>query len=329
MQAFELAIARSLSQATEWLAEGPGSAMALAGGTDLLDLMKERIAVPRRVVSLGSIPGLEGVERTEEGGVRIGALTKLERLRTDPAISTSYPVLAEALGTVATPQIRNMATLGGNLCQRPRCWYLRGDSFDCLRKGGDTCFAVDGENEHHAILGGSGCFIIHPSDAGPALIALDAAVHLAGPEGERSLPLESFYVGPEEEILQETVLQPGELVAALTLPPPAPGARSRYVKLTQRGAWDFALASAAVRLDMEGGKCRQARICLGGVAPVPWRAPAAEEFLAGQKLDERAASRAAEEALRGSAPLSKNAYKVRLARTAVRRAILQAVSGPA
>lgn len=327
MRAFELAVARSASQAGEWLSGGSGESMALAGGTDLLGLMKERIATPRRVVSLAAIPGMDGVERTGDGGLRIGALTRLEPLRTLPGIREAHPALAEALDTVATPQIRNMATLGGNLCQRPRCWYFRGRSFVCRRKEGDTCFAVLGENRHHAILGGYGCFITHPSDAAPALIALGATVHLSGPEGERSLPLESFFVGPEEDILRETVLRPGELLTAVELPAPGPSARSRYVKLTQRGAWDFALASAAVWMDMDGERCRQARICLGGVAPVPWRAKGAEAALSGRRVSERTAARAAEAALEGSTPLSRNAYKIRLARTAVQRAVLEAAAG--
>lgn len=327
MRAFELAVARDVPQAVEWLAGEEAEAAALAGGTDLLGMMKERLVTPRRVVSLGSIPGLGGVEATEKGGLRIGALAGLERLRTHPAVSGKYPVLAQALGTVATPQIRNMATLGGNLCQRPRCWYFRGRAFHCRRKEGDTCFAAVGENRGHAILGGYACFITHPSDAAPALIALDATVHLEGPEGRRSLPLEEFFIGPEEDILRENVLGPGELLASVELPPPAPSTSSRYVKITQRGAWDFALASAAVRLDMDGERCREARICLGGVAPVPWRAREAESRLAGRKPGEGAAARAAAAAVEGATPLSQNAYKIRLAETAVRRAVLEAAAG--
>lgn len=324
MRVFEFAVANSIPQAVDFLSERPDAAAIMAGGTDLLGMMKERLVEPDRLVSLGSVPGMDGVESLEDGSLRIGALAKLERLRRDPAVTSRYGLLAEAIGRIATPQIRSMATLGGNLCQRPRCWYLRGKSFDCRRKGGTLCYSIRGENEHHAILGGSGCYIVHPSDAAPALIALGATVQLTGPEGERTLPLESFYVGPSQDMLRETALTPGEILASVTLPPTPGTARGAFEKFTQRGAWDFALASAAVWIDGEGGRCREARICLGGVAPVPWRAKGAEEALAGSRIDEKRAARAAEAALEESRPMSGNAYKVRLARIAVRRAILRA-----
>ena len=326
MHAFDLAMARAIPQAFRFLAERPRTAQFIAGGTDLLCLMKERIAGPDRLVSIGSIPGLDRIEPAAEGGIRIGALAKLEKVRRDPAIASGYPLLAEAIGTIATPQIRAMATLGGNLCQRPRCWYLRGASFDCIRKGGETCYAVLGENQYHAILGAEGCYIVHPSDAAPALIALGATVHLTGPEGERALPLHEFFLGPREDVRRESVLKAGEILTSVTLPPARPTARGRYVKIMQRGAWDFALASAAVWLDLDRRGCREARICLGGVAPVPWRAPEAEKILAGRRIDEKTAARAAEAALLGSEPISGNAYKVRLAKTALRRAILEAAA---
>ncbi len=324
MHAFELAVARSVPQAIRLLTDRPGKAHLLAGGTDLLGLMKEGIASPDRLVSITSIPDLHGVEPDPGGGHRIGALTRLSRLTADGLIASKYAALSQAAGAIATPQIRNMATLGGNLCQRPRCWYLRGEAFDCSRKGGRICFSIRGENQYHAILGGFGCYIVHPSDAAPALIALGARVHLVGPEGERSLPLEEFFVGPREDIMKETVLKPGEILTSVVLPAPRESARSAYVKFTQRGAWDFALTSAAVWVDADRGVCRQARICLGGVAPVPWRAVEAETLLSGRRVDEASASKAAEAAVAGNRPMSGNAYKVRLAKAAVKRALLQA-----
>jgi xanthine dehydrogenase YagS FAD-binding subunit len=326
MNAFELAVAKSLPQAIRLLAEKPDRTQVLAGGTDLLGMMKERLHEPDRLVSIGAVPGLDAVEPGPDGSLRIGALARLERLRRDPAVASRHAALAEAISTIATPQIRNMATLGGNLCQRPRCWYLRGHAFDCTRKGGSLCFSIRGENQYHAVLGGSGCYIVHPSDAAPALIALGASVTLAGPEGERSMPLEAFFVGPRVDIHRENVLKPGEILTWITLPASPATARSRYVKFTQRGAWDFALTSAAVRVDLEGGVCREARICLGGVAPVPWRPVEAEKLLEGRRLDERAAARAAEAALAGSRPMSGNAYKIRLAKTAVKRALAAAAA---
>ena len=327
MNAFELAIARSIPQAIRFLADGHGRAQVIAGGTDLLGMMKERLTEPDRLVNINHIPDLDGIlDPGPDGSFRIGALARLERIRRHPDVAAKYPLLAEAIGAIATPQIRNMATLGGNLCQRPRCWYLRGLSFECSRKGGSICYATRGENPYHAILGGYLCFIVHPSDAAPALVALDARANLAGPEGERSLPLQEFFIGPRVEITKENVLKPGEILTSVTLPAPKTTARGRYVKLTQRGAWDFALASAAVWIDMDEGACREARICLGGVAPVPWRAVEAEKLLAGRRIDGGVAAKAAEAALSGNEPLSGNAYKVRLAKTAVRRALLAAAA---
>jgi xanthine dehydrogenase YagS FAD-binding subunit len=326
MHSFEIAVARSIPQAIRFLTDRPGKAQIIAGGTDLLGLMKERIAEPDRLVSLDSVGGLDAMEPGPEGSLRIGAMARLERVRRDPAVAAKHTALAEAIGTIATPQIRNMATLGGNLCQRPRCWYLRGHAFDCSRKGGPMCFSIRGENQYHAIVGGFGCYIVHPSDAAPALIALGAKVHLSGPEGARDLPLEEFFIGPRVDIKRETVLKSGEILTAVVLPGAKETARSRYVKFSQRGAWDFALTSAAVWLDMDRGACREARICLGGVAPVPWRSAEAEKAITGARVDEASAGKAADAAVAACRAMSGNAYKIRLARAAVRRALLAAAA---
>jgi xanthine dehydrogenase YagS FAD-binding subunit len=217
-----------------------------------------------------------------------------------------------------------MATVGGNLCQRPRCWYYRDHEIFCKHKGGPICYAVDGENAYHAILGGHECFIVHPSDLAPALIAYDARLTYAGPAGRKTIPLQDFFVGPEVDITRETVLQQNEVVEEVHLPPPGAGSRGVFLKVRDRNAWDFATLSVAAVLEMDGSTCHRARIVMGAVAPVPWPVPAADQVLSGATITENVATEAAEAAVRGAQPLSTNAYKVPLAKRLVRRAILMA-----
>lgn len=283
-----------------------------AGGTDLLGCLRDGVFTASKLVALGGVAGMKGIAE-ERGGLRIGALTTLAELATHAAVAQRYPALAQAAAAAASPQLRNQGTLGGNLCQRPRCWYFRGD-FACFRKGGEKCFAPDGENEFHAILGGSGCYIVHPSDTAPALAALDARVHIAGPKGSRAVPIEAFFVSPETDVTRETALGPGEILTAVSLPAPPANLRSRYRKVRVRGAWDFALVSAAIALRTAAGKVDAVRIALGGVAPTPWRAVEAEKALLGQPLNAAAISAAAAAAVKGAEPLSQNAYKVDLVR---------------
>ncbi len=212
---------------------------------------------------------------------------------------------------MASPQLRNQGTIGGNLCQRPRCWYYRGD-YACTRKGGDMCYALGGENQYHAIFGGGACVIVHPSDTAPALIALDAKVRLIGPKGARVIPLEQFYVLPEKDATRETVLEPGEMVLGVLVPATAPGQKSGYRKVRARGSWDFAMAGLAHAVTLKAGKIADARLVLSGVAPAPWRLPAVEKLLIGQKLDPTLIARAADAAIAGAKPLEHNGYKVPL-----------------
>lgn len=296
----------------------------LAGGTDLLERMKEGLIAPVRLVNIKPNRDLRFLRFDPADGLSVGALTLLAEMEENSAVRDRYAGLAAAAATIASPQIRNMATVGGNLCQRPRCWYLRDEALHCARKGGSLCFAQGAENAYHAILGGSYCIVVHPSDLAPALIAYDASITWAGPEGSKTLPLEKFFVGPDEDITRETVLGPRDIVERVDVPPPPRGARGVYLKVRDRQTWDFAVASVAAVLEMEGRVCRRARIVLGGVAPIPWPAPEAERLLSGARIDAQVAGTAAEAALSGAQAVEHNAYKITLTRNLVRRAILQA-----
>jgi xanthine dehydrogenase YagS FAD-binding subunit len=290
------------------------------GGTDLLGMMKERLVRPDVLVNLKTIRGLSGIA-ADASGVKIGALTTLATLGRDPVITTRYPLLAEAANSVGTPQIRNLATLGGNICQRPWCWYFR-NAFPCYKNGGNRCFAPTGENQLHAIFGGGPSYIVHPSDTAPALVALDARIRIAGPAGERIVPAADFFALPKLNPARENVLADDEVVAEILIPPPAPSSRSTYRKLLDREAWTHAVVSAAVTLQMEGAICRNARIVLGGVAPIPWDRPRAAEVLRGKRLSPEVAAEAARIAVEDARPMTKNAYKVALTSALIRRTLV-------
>lgn len=300
-------------------------AIVLAGGTDLLGCLRDGICTTKRIVSLQAIDELRGIRQTDDG-LRIGALTTLSDIADDPVVQDQFPALAEGAAAAASPQIRNQGTLGGNLCQRPRCWYFRGD-FHCLRKGGTRCYAVDGENEFHCILGGSGCYIVHPSDTAAALVAFNAQIQILGPNGKRSIPAESFFVLPAQDTLRETVLQPGEIVTEVFVPHLSQVCSS-YRKVRARGSWDFALAGVALAMKFNQDQVVEwNRIVLSGVAPIPWRALAAEKKLVGQRLEDATVSEVAAAATEGAAPLSQNAYKVDLVHGIVEESLL-AIKSP-
>lgn len=325
MRSFEWAEPATVEEALAAL--GTGGAFK-AGGVDLLDRMKERLVAPARLVSLRRVAGLDRIEE-RDGGLAVGPAVTLARLAADRAVRERFPAVAEAAARAATPNVRNQATAGGNLLQRPRCWYFRQEAFPCRRKGGDTCFALQGQNRYHAVLANDLCAIVHPSDLATALVAHGAAVELRSPAGGRRLALEALFVLPDEEITREHRLGPDELLVGIHLPAPAPGARGAYVKLAQRDSADWPLASAAAVLELDGRTCRRASIVLGAAAPVPWRAREAEAALAGQPVDAHRAATAARAALARARPLSDNGYKVKLLEVAVRRAVLAAAGGGA
>ena len=294
----------------------------VAGGTDLLELIKAGLAAPQRLVNHMTIPGLGAITETHTGW-RIGALINLAQLA-EALARVDAPGLAglrESLMRTASPQLRHMATLGGNLVQKPRCWYYRNAETPCWRKGGRLCYAFRGENAHHALWGGGPCYAVHPSDPAVALLALETRVTIAGRAGERTVPFAALYRQPDRENRENHVLAPDELVTAVDILRPAPGARSAYVKVAERATWDFALASAAVQLVMARGVVRQARIALGGVGVAPWRAQAAEEALVGHRLSEATRAAAAVAATQGARPLEHNAYKVELVQGVVAQAL--------
>jgi xanthine dehydrogenase YagS FAD-binding subunit len=305
---------------------GADAAVLKAGGIDLLDLMKEGLLTPKRVVNLRAVPELARIVEEKGGGLRVGSTVTLAQLAVHPAVRARYGALAEAAGNSASPQLRNMATIGGNLLQRPRCWYFRSLDHHCARKGGQTCFAFAGENTYHAIFGQSGCAIVHPSTSATALVAFDARVELVGARGKkRVVALENFLVPPERDIGRENDLKPGEILTAVLLPPLDRGARSAHLRQGELDSFDWPIADVAVVLDMESGDvCRRASVVLGAAAPVPHRAKGAERALAGKRITEDAAREAARAALEGAAPLSQNAYKLPVFEALVRRAVLGA-----
>ncbi len=321
MKSFRWAEPKTLEQAAALLAAGGGRTYPMSGGTDLLGQIKEGIIDADIVIDLAAIPGLSYI-RQEKDGLKIGAMTTIAELAADPTVQQDYPGLRQAASLIASPQLRNVGTVGGNLCQRPRCWYFRNAGIVCFKKGGETCYAFEGRNKYHAIFGGSPCYIVYPSDLAPMLAALDAVVTIASSKGERALPLAQFYALPDADVLRENVLVPGELMREVRLPPAGKGDRSGYLKLEERGAWDFALVSCAVKVSGPARSPSALRIVLGGVAPVPWRLEKVEAALKGKSLGDTQIRSAVREALKDAEPLAENRYKTALVETAVYRALL-------
>ncbi len=303
--------AKSLKEAIAQLSSK--GAKIHAGGTDLLGCLRDEIISSDKLVSIGQLKALRGIGQTRDGGLRIGALTTITEIENNKTVRERYSALAQAASEVGSPQLRNQGTVGGNICQKPRCWYYRGE-FHCLRKGGDTCYAYQGENQFHCIFGGHLCYIVHPSDTAPALVAFEAMVRVSGPGGTRLAPIARFHVPPGDNVQKETILKPDEIVTEILLPPPAKGLRSSYRKVRARRSWDFALASVALAFQFDGEKIAKARVVLGGAAPVPWRSKEAEEVITGRRLDAETVNRAAAAAVKNAQPLKHNTYKIPLFR---------------
>ena len=321
---FSYVQARDVQEAVRLL--GAEGARVHAGGTDLLGCLRDGVFGATTVVSISGIDSLAGIREGAGGSLRIGALTRIAAVAASPVVRERYPALAQAADSVGSPQLRNQGTIGGNLCQKPRCWYYRGE-FDCLRKGGGMCFAAAGRNAGHCILGGSDCFMVHPSDTAPALVVFEASVRISGPRGERTVPVEEFHVRPAKDPQRETVLEPGEVVTGIEIPAPHAGCRSSYRKVRTRQSWDFALAGVALALWIEGGKIARARVALSGAAPVPWRSKEAEEVLTGAAAVPEIARKAGAAAVESARPLAQNEYKVRLFKGLIATEIGKALAG--
>ncbi len=325
MQNFSYVNATSIEQVPSLLGRSWDDAVVMAGGTDLLGEMKDFAAVPKRVVNLKSIEGLDYI-RQDDAALRIGALATLTDVLTSGDVTQDYSALRQAVSVIASPQIRNMATLAGNILQRPRCWYYRSEDFPCLKKGGARCYAVGGVNTYHAIFGSGPSYIVHPSDAAPALMALDATVKIHGPRGGNEVVMDDFFTLPEMNIRRENILRPNEIVTELTIPKPEANSRGMYLKVRERESIDFALVSLAAQMMVVNGTCERASLVLGGVAPVPWRAVAAEQYLRGRKITEARAESAAEAAVEDAKPMPNNSYKVEIAKNLVKQAVLALAS---
>ena len=320
MKAFAYVNATNEKEALAALAKAErGRVLPMAGGMDLLGLAKDYIVSPEKIVS---IRNLDQTIASADGGLRIGAATKIVELVEHAQVRKMYPALVTAAEEVGTPQIRNVGTVGGNMMQRPRCWYFRNEEFNCLKKGGSRCFAVDGENQYHAIFGDGPCHIVHPSSLAVPVIAYGGRFRVAGPKGAREIDAGQFFQMPNQNLYGESVLQPDEIVTHVVLP--APGQRSATYEVRFKQSHDWPLAAASVNLVMAGPAVKSARIVMGAVAPIPWRVPAAERVLAGKAITEAIAAEAANAAVAGARPMSGNAYKIQIAKTAVKRAILAA-----
>jgi len=308
-------------EAVAALSAQPEQAMPIGGGQDLLARMKDYITQPDRIVNVKN--ALDTNVKPMNGGLHIGAAMKMVDVAEHADIQRLYPAIAAAAIEVGTPQIRNQGTVGGNLNQRPRCWYYRNEEFNCLKKGGTTCFSIAGENQFHAIFGGGPSFIVHPSSLAVPMLAYGASFRIVGPKGERIVPASEYFILPRVNVRKENVLEPDELLTHAILP--APGAvKSGHYEVRYKTSHDWPIAFATVLLTMNGSNVRSARVVMGAVAPIPWRSTAAEQALAGKPVNEQTAAAAAEAALKDARPLGQNGYKVQVAKTAVQRAILRA-----
>lgn len=322
---------RTMARAVALLAAHGTHARPLAGGTDLVaGVMRDQLIgtgmpYPSHLIDVTRVPGMVGIRIGPEGA-GIGAATTLVDIAESADLRRSWPVLAAAAGDVASPEIRAIGTIGGNLHQRPRCWFFRNKDFDCIKKGGDTCFAVNGDNRYNAILGGHLCFIVHPSDVAVALLALGARARVVSTDGERVISFDDYFVGPQDDLLRETVLGPKDLLTEILVPPPGPDTHQAWEAVNEKDAptWDFALASVAAVISVVDGVWRAGRIVLGGVAPVPYRATVVENVLAGHDI-RSTMPKAIREIRRMARPMSGNAYKVELVEYLVERVVIAAL----
>src|SRR2546426_7189232 len=329
MKGFDLHEPTSVQEVVGLLDKLGPKAKVLAGGSDLVaGLMKDWVVgkgmpYPEFLIDVTTIPALKGV-KPSSGGVTIGATTTLSEVIESKELNDKFPLLTRAAASVASPLIRNFGTIGGNINQRPRCWFFRGENFNCYKKGGDFCYAVTGDNRYHAVIGGELCYIVHPSDTSVALLALNAKAKIAGVGGDREVAFDNYFIGPREDVLRENVLKPNEFMTHVEIPNPASGTKFGWTKLKDRQVYDFALIAVAAAFTVDGGTWKDGRITLGGVAPVPYRAKVVEDALKGKNIKDTIKTAAAQ--IRTVArPMSVNAYKVDLAQGLIERTIMEAL----
>ncbi len=332
MRAYELYDATTVKEAVDLLrTHGNRAVKVVGGGSDLIGgVMKDWVQgkgmpSPEVIIDITTIKELVGI-KIEGGTVTIGAATTVTDLVDSKDIQDKLPLLSQAALSVASPLIRNFGTLGGNLNQRPRCWFFRGEDFNCYKKGGDFCFAVTGDNRYHAIIGGELCYIVHPSDTATALLALNAQAKVTGVAGDRTVPFDDYFTGPRVDVLRENVLKPNEFMTHVVVPTPAQGTKMAWTKLKDRQVYDFALVSVAVAFTTDGGSWKDGRVTLGGVAPVPYRAKVVEDALKGKDI-KSSIKQAAAQIRTVARPMSLNGYKVDLAAGLIERTVLEALGG--
>ncbi|MGE5401061.1 MAG: FAD binding domain-containing protein [Ignavibacteriales bacterium] len=322
MNSFKYIQPKNIKEASSILKKGKNESLLYAGGTDLLGLLKTNQINPKELVNLKALQDLSYVKYTKGREVRIGALTRISDIAEHQAIQETFTALAQAASGVASPQLRNMGTLGGNICQRPRCWYFRED-FNCLRKGGDMCYAFEGENKYHCVTGGGPCYIVHPSDIAVALSVLDAKVVISSEKNVRTIPIKELFVLPDTDYLNETILKPGEIISEIIIPEPSAGSRSGFTKFKERDAWDFAVVSVAIIINKSNSNINSGKVVLGGVAPVPWHDENVNKKLVNMQANEDEINHMAAEILKKAEPLAKNSYKIPLVRNLTRRLLTE------
>jgi len=330
MRGFELYDATTVKEAVDLLGKYSGRTVkVVGGGSDIVGgVMKDWVQgkgmpLPEVLIDITTIKDIVGI-KSDGGGTTIGAATTLSDVINDKDLASKVPVLTNAALSVASPLIRNFGTLGGNINQRPRCWFFRGEDFNCYKKGGDFCYAVTGDNRYHAIIGGELCYIVHPSDTATALLALNASAKIAGTGGERTIAFDDYFTGPRVDVLRENVLKPNEFMTHVSIPNPASGTKFGWTKLKDRQVYDFALISVAAVFTVSGGNWQDGRITMGGVSPVPYRAKVVEDFLKGKDI-KATAKQAAAQIRTVARPMSLNSYKVDLAQGLIERTILDAL----
>ncbi|MCB0750343.1 MAG: xanthine dehydrogenase family protein subunit M [Ignavibacteriae bacterium] len=321
MNSFEYMQPNNLESASKFLVKN-NSSYAFAGGSDILGLIKDDIVAPKQLVNLKKINSLNFIKHDKENGLSIGALTKLSDIENNEIVKTKFSLLSQAISEVATLQLRNVGTIGGNICQRPRCFYFRGD-FDCIRKGGDTCFALTGNNKYHCIVGGGPCYIVHPSDSAVALLALNAKFKIFNGKDETVIPAKDFFVLPDVDDMKENILKDGEILTEIIIPNPNTETVSKYIKVKERGAWDFALVSIAGVFNIKNKKILDGKITFGGVAPIPWEEENLNAKLKNISIDEKSINQLSDSAFNKTDALEMNSYKIPLAKNLIKKLLLE------